>query len=111
MKLVISKDYDKSFTEDTSCLATHMLVLPATHLYIASHMWDSITLDITDDIPKGVLGNLNLVCKSIKIKLPEVVTDYTLQLLLELFPDKAGSLRRAYMSGSSISEVLRECLV
>lgn len=113
MKLIISKKYDKSFNENTSCLGTYMLSVTATHLYIASHSWESIELELDDSIPDNILGNMRLVCnpENIKVILPEDITDKTVRLLIDLYPDKAGVIRRTYMSGGSIREAVRECLV
>ena len=51
MKLLISKEFDKSFTEDTAKLSTSMLQFPSTHMYIASNHWDSCILWLDDSIP------------------------------------------------------------
>lgn len=111
MKLRISEKFSAEHNDGVYSLSTDMLRMKSTHLFIASHAWDSIELDINDTIPAGYLRSLNLVSKDIKIRVPETVTDKTLGLLTELYPDKAGKLRRCYMCGQPVSEVLGECLI
>lgn len=111
MKLLIGLQYNKEMVDNECHLATRMLAMKATHLFIASYKWDSILLEMDDVIPIGYLRCLPLVCKDIKVKLPETVTDHTMTLLTELYPEKGGAIRRAYMSGQGFKEVLSECLV
>lgn len=111
MILNITKVYNQGFVENTCNLATHMLAMKSTHLFIASNAWESIYLEIDDSIPEGYLKSFNLVTKNIKVKLPDNLTDKTLRLLTELYPDKAGSLRKCFMQGRDVQEVLQECLV
>lgn len=111
MKLNITLNYEKSFTEDQFNLATNMLTMKSTHFFIASNVWDSIYLELDDLIPEGYLANLHLVSNDIKVKLPAKITDKTLRLLTELYPDKSGTIRKNYMMGRDMSEVLGDCLV
>lgn len=111
MKLRISKKFEPGFTPDTYTLGTDMLRMKSTHLFIAARAWESIELDLSDNIPTGYLGNLNLVSSDIKVRLPETITDKTVVLLAELYPDKAGKLRKQFMFGKPVSEVLMECLI
>lgn len=111
MILNITKVYNTGFVEDTCNLGTSMLTMKSTHLFIASNYWESIRIELDDCIPEGYLSCFKLVAKEIKVKLPESITDITLRQLTELFPDKAGVLRRAFLQGRSIREVIPECLV
>lgn len=111
MKLNISKIYNKEYVEDTCNLATSMLTMKSTHLFIASNLWESITIELDDCIPEGYLTCFKLVCSDIRVKTPEKVTDTTLRQLVELYPDKAGALRRVFLQGKNVREVIPECLV
>lgn len=111
MILRITKAYDKSFTEDTVNLGIHMLQLQTTHLFIASNKWDEVYIELDDSVPENSLLHINLVTDNIKVKLPENVTAPILKQLTELFPDKAGALRRCFMTGQSMKGVLDNCLV
>lgn len=111
MRLVISKLYDKSFEENTTKLATHMLQLQTTHLFIASNSWEEVFIELDDTIPENSLLHVNLVTDNIKVKLPEVPGANTIRQLSELFPDKAGSIRKCFMLGQDMKGVLGECIV
>ena len=111
MKLNITRQYNKGFVEDTCNLGTAMLSMKSTHLFIASYAWESIYIELEDTIPEGYLKGFNMLSKDIKVNLPETITDKTLHLLTELYPDKAGALRRAYMQKRDMKEVLFTCLV
>lgn len=111
MILNISKDYDKSFEKDVYKMSTSMLNIKSTHLFIASYYWDTITLELNDDMILEAAKCLPLATKSIKVKLPETITDKTVLLLTSLYPDKAGAIRKAYMFGKDVKEVLVDCVV
>lgn len=111
MRLEISNAYNKEFTDDVCRLATSMLKMKAVHLFIASHVWESITLELSDEIPECYLSCMNMCCANIKVKLPSEVTYKTLQLLCDLYPDRAGKLRKAFMTQRPLGEVIGECLV
>lgn len=110
MILNITRDYKKEFVEDTCNLATSFLKVKSTHFFIASNRWDRIYIELEDDIPEGYLGCFNMVSDNIKVKLPDNPTQKTMLELVELYPEKAGKIRKAYLSGQNYSEVLSECL-
>ena len=111
MRLIVGREYKKEMVENECHLSTSMLAMKATHLFIASYRWESVQLAIDDIIPIGYLRCLPLVSDNIKVSLPETITDHTMTLLTEVFPTKAGSIRRAYMTGQPLKGVLSECLV
>jgi hypothetical protein len=106
MRLLIAKEYNPGFNEELYTLKTSMLKSTSTHLFIAANRWDAICIELDDDIPETCLCNMNLICENITVKLPEEITDKTLRLLCELYPDKSGALRRVYMCKGDIKEVL-----
>lgn len=110
MKLLISKEFDKEMVDDTCKLSTSMLSVKSTHLFIASNSWDSMIIELDDSIPEGILRRLNTVCKDIKVKVPTKITDTTLRLLTELYPEKSGALRRVYMQGGNVKGVLTDVI-
>ena len=110
MILVISKVYDREFTENTTKLGTHMLKLQSTHLFIASNNWDEIEIELDDCIPANSLLHFNMVTDTIKVRLPEEINQNTVKQLVELFPDKAGVIRKCYMTGGDLRGVL-DCVV
>ena len=111
MRLLISKEYDPSFHEDYCSLKTSMLRQPSTHLFIAGNSWEAISIELDDCIPEACLCNLSLICDNVTIALPDVITDKTIRLLCELYPKKAGAIRRTYMCHGDLKEVLSDCLV
>ena len=110
MKLFITREYHKEFHEDSYYLSTSFLKAKSTHFFIASNKWDLIYIEIEDSIPEGFLKSMHLVCPDIKVNIPDNVTDKTVQLLAELYPSKSGAIRRVYLSGGNLTEVLRECV-
>ena len=111
MRLLISKEYDPHFNENLYTLKTSMLQAPSTHLFIAGNSWEAISIELDDCIPETCLCNMSLTCQNLSVKLPDVITDKTVRLLCELFPDKAGAIRRVYMCHGDLKEVLSDCLV
>lgn len=78
----------------------------SVHLFIASSMWDTLYVDVTDDIPCDVLKYVVTRCRDIKVVLPEDLTEHSVELLCELYPDKSGSIRKAYTFKRSVADVL-----
>lgn len=111
MKLFIMRKTDKEFHEGAYYIGTYYLKMKSTHFFIASNKWESIYLELEDEIPEGYLRSLHLVCSDIKVNLPEVLTDKTFQLLAELYPTHSGAIRKARLTGHSIKEVLGSCMV
>lgn len=111
MILKCSCSANKEVLGDVFQLNPQYLKFKSTHLFIASHAWSSVEIELIEDIPTDSLKWLSLVTKDIKVKLPGEVTEHILQLLIELFPDKAGVLRRTFLQNGSFEEVLGDCLV
>lgn len=77
------------------------------HLFLASQIWESLTVELTDDIPTDVLKYLAPKCKDIHVTLTdEQVTQHGVKLLCELYPDKAGAIRKAAMLGRDLTSVV-----
>lgn len=88
-------------------LKPEMLKLNGTHVFIASRVWDKVVIELTEDIPLGSLKYLPTKAKSIDVVMPSTVNPHIVQLCTELFPDKAGTIRKNFlMKGEIPSEVL-----
>lgn len=111
MILNIKKTYDPTYTEDQYNLSCAMLNIKSTHLFIASNPWDTINVDVDDEINEGCLRCLPMACSTIRVALPVEITQHTMQLLTELFPDKAGTIRKTFMQSGDLKGVLSGCLV
>lgn len=91
---------------DSYVISTNYLQHKAVHLYIASQQWDGLYCELDDSIPLDCLKHVKTKVKQVTVKLPEVVTKTTMLLLTELYPDKAGSIRKQFMSGKDLREVI-----
>lgn len=111
MKLEIKSTYQPHFDKDCCQLGASMLQMKAVHLFIASNKWDAIEIEVCEDIPEGSLRFLRIVCSDIKVKVDCDINDKTLRILTDIFPDKAGLLRKQYFTGKSVKEVLGDCLL
>ena len=110
MILKCVSEAERSALDDTYLLNPRYLQYKAAHLFIASNSWEEALIEVCSAIPKGSLTWLSMVCKNIKVRVPDEVDAHILGLLIELYPDKAGLLRKAFMQGTSVKEVLGECV-
>lgn len=79
-----------------------------THLFIKAHSWDSIEVDLTDDIPEGSLIYLHMCTNSLKVNLPTEITSHTMRLLCEIYPELKGRIRKTFLTKGDMHDVLRE---
>jgi len=84
------------------------LALKLTHLVLASRQWDELFIDVVEDIPEGTLRFLPKKCNVIHVCCPEHPTLHQLHLLVELYPELDGKLRKAYMKGDTVHGLLPE---
>lgn len=71
----------------------------ASHLYLACQEWDKLYVELSEDIPEGTLRHIGSMAKSIQVVIPSPVTRKIMCLLTELFPDRAGTIRKVFASG------------
>lgn len=109
MTLQIAEPYPASDDLETIGLSTDMMKCQSVHLFLASHKWDKVIVNMCDEIPSGSLKYIHTVCEDIRVHMKEAMTETTMKLLTELFPDKAGAIRRVYMSGGSLEGVVPLC--
>lgn len=89
-------------------LTPAQLAYNVSHLMIASRTWDKIFLDLTDDIPDGSLVYLRGKCKDLAVACPSHPSLHILHLLVDLYPENSGKLRKAYLKGVSVHGLLPE---
>lgn len=111
MTLRIMKQYDTSMEPDVYKLSTEMLNIKSTHLFIASNKWDKIILELDEKILPGYLKCLNSTAAAVEVILPTQLSPTLVQQLTEIYPEKSGLIRKAYMTGKSVQEVLGECVM
>lgn len=106
MILNIVKDYKVVSDLENMVISVGMLQLPTTHLFIASNRWDSAIVEVCTSIPTGTLNNLHTVCEDIKVILPEECNEHIMRILAELFPSKAGTIRKSFLLGKNMRGVV-----
>lgn len=112
MKLLIRKERKPEFGNDTYYLSTDMLEMKAVHMFIAYHKWETIDIELSDEIPGGYLRFFNKVCSDIRVLRTSVCSAENLtKQLSELFPELGGKIRKAYFTGKDVWEVIPECHV
>lgn len=82
--------------------------LNMTHLTLASQNWETLYIDVEECIPEGSLRFLPRKCFKIRACCPEHPSLHQLHLLVELYPELDGRLRKAYMKGEGIGGILPE---
>ena len=81
-------------------ISTENILDKAIHLYVASNCWDKLSVEITDKLPTGVLDKVVTRCKEVEVmNLPLTLTQRTVELLCELYPEKSGKIRKTYLMG------------
>ncbi len=109
MTLHIVKERDPS-DENTleNFYITHkMLEMPSVHLFLAANKWDQVEVDIDNVIPRCALQFLKVQDNALKVtSIPTDITPHTVSLLTELYPERAGEIRSAYMLGKDMKEVI-----
>ena len=109
MILNITTDYRVVSDLETAIISADMLNFSTTHMFIASNVWESCIVEISDKIPAGSLKFLPGVCTDIKVKLPENVTEHQMRLLADLFPNLSGTIRKNFMLGKHLGGVVPTC--
>lgn len=77
-----------------------------THLFIKSHEWDEIVIDLTTDIPKGCLKYVGTCTKKLTVNVPGEIDTHIVQLLSEVYPDLSGTIRKTFLFGGDVRALL-----
>lgn len=78
---------------------------PGTHMFLKAHEWESIEIELTEEIPVGNLKYLHMCSDNIIVKF-DTVSGHIVKLLCELYPEKAGAIRKAHMMKEDMHAVL-----
>lgn len=89
-------------------IAPERLQLKVAHLSLAGRKWDTLFIDIEESIPEGSLRQLARQCTRIRAYCPDHPSLHQVHLLVELYPEIDGTLRKTYMKGGSIRGILPE---
>lgn len=76
------------------------------HAVIASKVWDECYIDVDEAIEESKLRMLSTKCRKIFARFPEHPSRHQMVLLTELYPDLAGSIRKAFLKGDDLHGVL-----
>lgn len=79
---------------------------PKLHMFIASNSWDELIVQMKDTEALACLKYMKPNFAKITVYLFGEVTLRMVQALGELYPEKAGHLRKAYMSGEDLGGLL-----
>lgn len=84
-----------------------MLAMNGTHAFIKSRKWEAIEIELSDKIPLGSLKYVATQADKVIVKEFDTHSKHCMMLCTELFPDKAGSIRKAFLSKGEVpSELL-----
>lgn len=110
--LKITKEYIKSDQLDTTAITLKhsMLLERGTHLFIASHKWDSVYVELHPELRADALHYLPTVTEKVQVYCDGKLEDY-MQCLVELFPSKSGAIRKAVMQRQDLSSVLGDSVL
>lgn len=103
---ILSTDGNLPSDLESTYLKTAMMPLQSTHMFIASYKWDSCYIELDSNIKEGNLRHIGMLINDIKVKLPSEITEVTLRQLIELFPDSAGKLRKAFLMKIPLEQVI-----
>lgn len=106
MKLDIGERTGCHAEKDTYFLSIDSLKYAQTHMFIASNKWDSVHIQMQSNMQSEALRYIPMVTDEIEVDLPEKITMDIVGTLAALYPKKSGELRRAFMSGKDVKEVL-----
>lgn len=105
--MILRIDNEVSTSSDTFCVPYLWLQNKSVHLFLACNKWDKLEVVMSEDIPDNVLKYVILKCGEREVFMPSgEVSKRVVNLICEIFPEKAGSIRKAAMLGRDISSVL-----
>lgn len=105
MKLIISSSIKEEPLEGVVTLSPDSLKYNSTHLFIASNLWDEISVEINDDTPRNILPYIKGMTKDFKMVFNEP-SNHIVKLLSEVYPDKSGQFTRCFLKGGDLHELL-----
>lgn len=106
MNLKILREYKRDFDENNMVLKADMLKEKGTHLFIASNKWETIYVELHEGLEPWYLHFLPGCSNNIQVIGQEDTLNAYMQVLIELYPDKSGAIRRAVMQKQSILSVI-----
>lgn len=106
LKIFSESDNRSEITGDDFVVSTQYLNYKGLHFYLASQHWGNLYCELDETIPEGCLKYLVKRCESVEVKLPETVTKKIMLLCIELYPDKQAQIRKQFITGKELKDVL-----
>ena len=106
MKLIIQNETTRMHVDDTYSIESSMLKFKSTHMFIASNQWDSISIEVNDNMEPEDVKYFHNICENVYCILPKTINEKVLLLLCTIYPDKAGELRLAFMLSKDLNTIL-----
>lgn len=98
MQLVVSND-DKEYGIEVYKISLSEFKSKEYHPFIATQEWESITIEVSDDTPRGVIRQLIPLAKiNVILKDIDNITPIMMQVLCEIYPGYSAKLRSSYAS-------------
>lgn len=79
---------------------------PRLHMFVASNRWDELIIQMKDTEALAGLKYLIPKFNKVTVFLFGEITVRMVQCLGELYPDKASTLRKAFMTGQDLGGIL-----
>lgn len=113
MDIVIANN-DTEYGIDVYKISLEQFADKAYHPFIATQKWDNITVEISDETPRGIirqllpLGRIKVVIKDVK-----TLSGTQARLLGEVFPDESARIMKLFMSNKDelcklVEELIRK---
>lgn len=105
--MILRIDEVTSTGSEVFCVPYSWLQNKAVHLFLACNKWEKLEVVMSEDIPDNVLKFIILKCDEKEVFMPSgQPSKRIVNLVCEMFPEKAGSIRKAAMLGRNIKNVL-----
>lgn len=108
--MILKISNDNTITEGVVSIPYSWLNNKSVHLYLACNKWDKLEVDMSEEIPEGVLKYIIMKSSDKEVKLMGEVTPKVCSLICEMFPEKAGAVRKAVMLKRNLSTVLGDSI-
>lgn len=105
--MVLKISNDTEIAEGVVSIPYSWLSNKSVHFYLACNKWDKLVVDLSDDIPDGVLKYIIMKSEDKEVNIKGDVTHKQCELLCEMYPEKAGAIRKAVMLKRDVRGVLK----
>ena len=111
MRLIIGTESTTDVEKGIMTIPTAALKLPAVHMFIASHTWDSVDIQAFNEVPNEDLRGMNYIKGTVRVPKDIQLDNTSVGKLVTLFPELAGNIRRCYMFQGSINDALKDHVI